>query len=85
VGVEVAAVRALDGSSRIVFVKEDGLHFPGFQRLQDASEAGDAAPVALGELQRFADFRRGTFSDPLSKESAGVVANLFIRDAGNVG
>jgi len=85
VGVEVAAVRALDGSSRIVFSEEDGLHFPGFQRLQDASKTGDTAPVAFGELQRFADFRRGTFSDPVIQESARVIANLFTRHAGNIG
>jgi hypothetical protein len=85
VGVEVAAVRALDGSSRIVFGEEDGLHFATFQRLQDASQAGDTAPVGLGKLQRLTDFHRGAFSDPLIQESAGVIANLFIRDAGNVG
>ena len=85
VGVEMAAVRALDGSSRIVFGEENGLHFSAFQCLQDASEAGDTAPVGLGELQRLTNFRRGTFSDPLIKESTGVIANLLIRNAGNVG
>src|SRR6266404_242415 len=79
VGVQVAAVRALDGSGRKILAEEDGLHLPGLQCLQDSTEAGDTAPVALGELQRFADFRRGAFRDPLIQESRGVVANLFIR------
>ncbi len=53
VGVEVAAVRALDRSSRIVVGEKNGLHFPAFQRLQHAAEAGDTASVGLGEIHRF--------------------------------
>ena len=56
VGVEVAAVRALDRPRGIVFGEEDALHFPGLQRLQHAAQAGDAASVGLGEIQRFAGF-----------------------------
>ena len=84
-GVEVAAVRALDRSSRIVFGEKDGLHFPGFQRLQHAAQAGDAASVGLGEIHRFAGLRGGALRDPSIQHGAGVIANLFIRDAGNVG
>ena len=84
-GIEVATVRALDGSSRIVFREEDGLHFSGFQRPEDAAETGDTAPVGLGEIHRFAGFGRGAMLDPLLKQSAGAIANLFIGDAGNIG
>src|SRR5208282_5746522 len=85
VDVEVTAVRALDGPSRIVFREEDGLHFPGLQRLQHAAEAGDTTSVGLGEIQRLADFGRGAFRDPLIENGGGAIANLFVRNAGYIG
>src|SRR5208282_505126 len=45
-GVEVSASGALDGVRLKVLAEQQGLHFPQFERAQDAPQSGDAAGMA---------------------------------------
>src|SRR6202142_1151062 len=83
-GVEVAAVSALDGSRRIVFAEEEALHGPGLQRLQDPAKSGHTAAIGLSEVEGFVDFCGGSFLDPLLEDGAGMIADFFIRNTGDV-
>ena len=42
-------------------------------------------PFDLGEIHRFVGLGGSALRDPAIQDGAGVIANLFIRDAGNVG
>src|ERR1700677_262852 len=83
--IDVAAVLALDRWSRIIFPEEHTLHFPGFERPQDATKSGDPTPVRLCTREHFSDFHRGTLSDPLIEKSMSVISNLFVRHTGHIG
>jgi len=85
VSVEVAATGTLDGLRDVVIADQQGLYFAHFKGTKNAAQAGNAAAVAAGLAEGFANrFGRAALL-PVGENAFGLSVDFIAADVGHLG